>query len=259
MSWAWEQKLPPGSKVILLALADAANEESRCWPKVKTIAKKCGVSGRTVQRVLRDFEASGLVSVTRRYFPGGGQTSNSYLLGYGDPSDNLTPPSQGLSRGDTGGALPPTKHCQKGDDTSMSHQEPKQNQIAEPPLQRRGTADCATSTLELPTGLSGAELSDLRSLLVDVPGTDAQLLLDELAGVLADGRTIKTTPLRWFKALLRQYKAGRFVPNSAIDIARRRQCLKERVNLQKAAQGPRASDEVVSQHMAAIRSIVGLG
>ena len=50
MNWAWRQNLPSTAKLVLLALADAADDEGNCWPSVATIAGKAGVTTRTVRR-----------------------------------------------------------------------------------------------------------------------------------------------------------------------------------------------------------------
>jgi hypothetical protein len=52
MNWAWRQNLPSTAKLVLLALADAADDEGNCWPSVATIAGKAGVTTRTVRRVM---------------------------------------------------------------------------------------------------------------------------------------------------------------------------------------------------------------
>lgn len=64
MHWAWEQRLPPSLKLVLMALADAADDAGQCWPSLRTLAAKCCVSERTVQRVMKDFERMGLLLVT---------------------------------------------------------------------------------------------------------------------------------------------------------------------------------------------------
>src|SRR5947209_5428982 len=93
MNWAWAQKMAPTPKLILMALADSANDSDECWPGIPFVAEKCCVSERTVQRVLQGFEAAGLMTVTRRYTTAGRQTSNAYRLAIGGiPSpDNLSP------------------------------------------------------------------------------------------------------------------------------------------------------------------------
>jgi len=60
MALVWEIDLPPGEKLVLLALADQANDEGRqCWPAVLTIAKKSGQGERTVRRALDSLEKAG--------------------------------------------------------------------------------------------------------------------------------------------------------------------------------------------------------
>lgn len=61
MSAVWDLPLPPSEKLVLLALADWAHDDGRCWPSIKKVAEKSGVSERTVQRMLREAEKNGLV------------------------------------------------------------------------------------------------------------------------------------------------------------------------------------------------------
>jgi hypothetical protein len=52
MNWAWRQQLAPAAKLVPMSLADAANDYGICWPSVPTVARKCGVSSRTVRRIM---------------------------------------------------------------------------------------------------------------------------------------------------------------------------------------------------------------
>lgn len=61
MSDIWEMSFPPTDKLVFLALADCANDEGLAWPSIATIARKSGVSERTVQRSIRLAEKSGLI------------------------------------------------------------------------------------------------------------------------------------------------------------------------------------------------------
>ena len=53
MNWAWRQVLTPTLKLLLMALADAADDQGVCRPSVATLGEKCTVSTRTEQRSLR--------------------------------------------------------------------------------------------------------------------------------------------------------------------------------------------------------------
>lgn len=65
MSQVWELDLPSSEKMILLALADHANDDGVCAPSFSRIAWKCGVSKDTVKRAVKSFLPSGLVSKIR--------------------------------------------------------------------------------------------------------------------------------------------------------------------------------------------------
>lgn len=54
-------------KIVLLKLADNANESGICWPSLNTIAEDCGCSVRTVSRAIAHFESINLISHDRRY------------------------------------------------------------------------------------------------------------------------------------------------------------------------------------------------
>jgi hypothetical protein len=60
MTLVWELDLSPGEKLVLLALADQANDEGRqCWPSVATIAHRSGQGERTVRRAFAELEKKG--------------------------------------------------------------------------------------------------------------------------------------------------------------------------------------------------------
>src|SRR4051794_39682647 len=59
MSLVWELDLPDSEKLVLLALADCANDEGDCWPSVATLTKKCSKSERTVQNCIRTLCVKG--------------------------------------------------------------------------------------------------------------------------------------------------------------------------------------------------------
>jgi hypothetical protein len=62
MSAVWERSdISSTQKLVLLALADWANDDGLCWPSIDRLAQKTGMAGRSVQRIIRDLEQIGLV------------------------------------------------------------------------------------------------------------------------------------------------------------------------------------------------------
>ena len=96
--------LAPGTKLILMALADYANDEGVCWPSRRKIAAKCGLSVRTVASHLSTLVDLGLVEVTNQTRADGSYTSSRYHLfppasGVGRESANVTLPEESLASG----------------------------------------------------------------------------------------------------------------------------------------------------------------
>lgn len=58
----WQIEMPMPTKLVMLKLADNANEDgSNVRPSQNTVAKQCGCSVRTVQRVVQEQVKSGLL------------------------------------------------------------------------------------------------------------------------------------------------------------------------------------------------------
>ncbi len=93
MTWAWSVTLPPTSKLVLMALADIADDRGVCWPSHPTLAAKCSLTDRTVRRILVLLQAHKLVVVEPRFKATGSQTSNRYRLAV------YTPPRTNCPRG----------------------------------------------------------------------------------------------------------------------------------------------------------------
>lgn len=66
MTYVWEHSTQSGGALILLlALADFANDEGESWPKIKTLAKKTRLSERHVIRLIQEVEETGELVVVR--------------------------------------------------------------------------------------------------------------------------------------------------------------------------------------------------
>lgn len=59
--------LSPMQKLILLKLADNADQKGLCWPSLSSIATDCGCSVRTVSRAISHFEDQSILSHERRF------------------------------------------------------------------------------------------------------------------------------------------------------------------------------------------------
>lgn len=59
MTAAWALDLPTGEKIVLLSLADNANDSGHCWPSMATIAKRAGMTQRGAQLIVQRLEAKG--------------------------------------------------------------------------------------------------------------------------------------------------------------------------------------------------------
>lgn len=66
-AWAWSQKVDlPSIKLVLLALADHADKQGRCWPSVERIGDMTGLSQPTIWRAMTTLTDMGMVQQRRR-------------------------------------------------------------------------------------------------------------------------------------------------------------------------------------------------
>jgi len=94
MTAVWDIPLPDSEKIVLLALADCANDEGHCWPSMATLARKCSKSDRTVQAAIKSLVDSG--HLTRREVPGKGCNYTVH------PRSGFTPEVASPPKGTTG-------------------------------------------------------------------------------------------------------------------------------------------------------------
>jgi hypothetical protein len=71
MAWVWRQNLTPMSKIVLLAIADHADDDGgNAYPSKSTLALKTGYSERQVIRIVNQLTDEGWLSEERRHVPG---------------------------------------------------------------------------------------------------------------------------------------------------------------------------------------------
>lgn len=225
-NWVWGLELPPTPKLILMALADEADDDGNCWPSIKRIARKACVSDRTVRRTLKEYGDSGLLKVVPRTRSDGGQSSNNYTLSLGQviqqqqrirPPDNLSPPANTVREGLTATtAAPLSEQCHRPPDTAMSGHDP----LHDPSIRTTTTASeplvPPQSLGEPERGLAVATVT--RSIEEQVL---AQQLLDELDAANSAGR-IKGPWPNYLHGLIARAIGGTFVPAAGKAVAERR-------------------------------------
>jgi len=101
MSWVWEQDLPPLDKIVLMAIADHADDDGYAWPGMKRIAEKCSMEKRTVQRHVEKLQEQQLLKVESRQRTDGSSSSNGYtVVMNGTKEEGVTlchPPMSGMT------------------------------------------------------------------------------------------------------------------------------------------------------------------
>jgi len=218
MNWAWHQDIKPVPKLILMALADAADDQGICWPSVATIAIKVGVSTRTVRRVMQTLIRRELLSAEQRYRSDGSCSSNRYRLLL-EGGDKLSPAPD---RGDT----TPGHTCQGPPDCSVipgttigTVKEPPLPLMPEPERRDRGGGE--TSDLYYPKDLLPSERSRAEAMIGVLNTPINQQVLDEWAGIIAAG-AIRSSTLGCLRALVKRAQEGAFAPERALHVAQAR-------------------------------------
>ncbi|HEV7458885.1 MAG TPA: helix-turn-helix domain-containing protein [Roseococcus sp.] len=76
IAWAWAIRTTPTRKLVLLALADHADQNGECYPSLARIAAHTGLSERGIRIALREMEADGTIETKH----GGGNRASVYRL-----------------------------------------------------------------------------------------------------------------------------------------------------------------------------------
>ena len=218
MNWAWQQALKPVPKLVLMALADAADDQGICWPSVATLASKVGVSTRTVRRVMQELISGKLLAAEQRYRSDGSCSSNRYRLSLagGDklspaPDASDTTPGQVCQGAPDTGVIPGT--------TIRTQKESPQPPISVTEQSDRGGGEL--SDLDYPKALLPAERSRAEAMVAVLPTPLNQQVLDEWAGIITAGE-IRSSSLGCLRALVRRAQQGTFAPERALRVARAR-------------------------------------
>lgn len=133
MSCVWELPLRAGEKLVLLALADFANDAGECWPDIQRIANKSGKSERSIYRIIAKLENDGIVS---RQSGGGRGKPNHYLLTPLNPAKTNTDKTAGNAKNpDKTNTETLTKRTLNPDKTNIPPTPPYKDNHQEPSLE----------------------------------------------------------------------------------------------------------------------------
>lgn len=172
-----EAKDLEGSKLLLLlAIADHANDDGVCYPKVETLAKKARLSVRQTQRLLAQLEQAGYMI---RDNAGGRGRPTNYIL---------QPPEQWPKKDD---AQMSPKRCKKGDTNTSPNSAQKGD------IQR---AERVTSGVKRVT--SSAQKGDIASHAREEPSIEPSIEPSEEPELSADTDAAGTTPWQDFVGAL---------------------------------------------------------
>lgn len=171
MTLVWDLDLSASQKIVLLALADCANDEGQAWPGITSLRQKCSKSERTVQTMLADLEAAG--HITRHQVPGrgckyqihpGGKTPANSA-----PRKICTP--QKTTRTPAEFAPPPAKSAPN---PSKNRQEPSgggaRARADTAPVSKKGSSAGAPSGTRLPDDWAPPAIDDLSPMARNMVG-----------------------------------------------------------------------------------------
>jgi DnaD/phage-associated family protein len=142
MTKVWKEADAEGSKLLLLlALADMANEAGYCWPSYETLAKRARISRTHAINIMKELVDSGWIQKEKRYRNGQPteQTSNGYWIIFPETTQlkNLTTQSTGVthpSQSQLTPQLTPVNHPQLTGVNPNHHIEPSNEPSHESPV-----------------------------------------------------------------------------------------------------------------------------
>lgn len=179
MAWAWKRPgLTSTEVLVLLALADHADDEGLCWPGQRGVAEKARMARPTVNVIIRRLQDKGALTVIQRTDRDGRKLANRYRLAIAE----------------TGGACQPALHTMSGSMTSdvseddISYQESSREPSEEPSRRESVPNGAAPTDLENKLRLSLTAIREKKPRASRIP-EDFALTDERAAYARANGVT----------------------------------------------------------------------
>jgi hypothetical protein len=161
LDWATDIRVSsPTMRLILILLANKADEKFSCYPSVGTLVSESCAARSTVLETLKRLEAEGFITRVAQYHESGAQRSSRYLLNHPDAPHLKPGPDSGpraLQAG-RGGSDPRTGGVQDLDPPRVQNPDPL-NPPEEPPSEP--SSAILLQSMPEPWRLSGAEAMKL--------------------------------------------------------------------------------------------------
>ena len=225
--WAWQQQAEKStSKLLLLALADRADDNGYSFPSVPRLSFDTGLNPKTITTALTHLEQLGLLLVHRIR---GQQNSYQLLIASGvknGGSDNKNGVASDVKKGvstDTKTGL--------AADTENGLVNISVKPIKKPTTTTQKPAACgggvfADGDFVLPKTLNAEQAQQVKQMIEPL-GADAQSVADVLAVAMKAGQ-IKKNPISFTSALVRRYHAGSFDASTGFSEAEYRKAMAAR-------------------------------
>jgi hypothetical protein len=161
LDWATDIRVgSPTMRLILILLANKADEKFSCYPSVGTLVTESCAARSTVLETLKRLEVEGFITRVAQYHESGAQRSGRYLLNHPDaphlkPGPDSGPPGPRVGRG---GSDPWTVGVQDLDPPRVQNPDPL-NPPEEPPSEPSLTI--LLQSMPEPWRLSGEEAMEL--------------------------------------------------------------------------------------------------
>ena len=144
-------------KLLLLALANYADENMRCWPSQKRLAEDTCLSDRTIRTLMTELEAREMLSRTQRQRPDGSRSTDIITLHFAGKVEAQISGGAEVTSGGVGKPLPGGGEVTSALTTfepSPNHQDEPSERASPAPTEKRRSRMCPSDWMPSAADLS---------------------------------------------------------------------------------------------------------